>query len=136
MKKCSAYIYFGLSGDFAPSEFDARIPLEADKCEAKHSRDPAHKLPRTTILRYAEHKTFDDLIDIYVLSDLVVDVLMPYVETFKSAIEEFDAEPRFQVVLHFPTSEDISTPAFGFSTKVINFIALVGGHIDIDTYRR
>jgi hypothetical protein len=64
-----------------------------------------------------------------------VDILEPYLDSFASAISSYDAEAVFQVVLYFPVSEDISTPTFGFSKRVVSFIGSTGGSVDIDTYR-
>jgi hypothetical protein len=132
----TAYIYFGIQGDFDPHEFAGLINLPPDKCIAKHSSNPEHKIPKTSLLRYAQVETFSDLIDIYELAERSVDILEPHLDSFVSTIRSYGAEAVFQVVLYFPTSEDISTPAFGFSKRVVSFIASTGASVDIDTYRR
>ena len=131
----TAYIYFGIQGDFDPHEFADRIQLLPDKCVAKHASNPEHKIPRTSLLRYAQVETFLDLIDIYELAERSIDILEPHLDSFASTIRDYDAEAVFQVVLYFPVSEDISTPAFGFSKRVVSFIASAGASVDIDTYR-
>ncbi|MBK1832382.1 DUF4279 domain-containing protein [Verrucomicrobiaceae bacterium R5-34] len=136
MSSHTAYVYFGLKGDFDPVRVDEMIPLDSDMCLAKHSREPHFKTPVSSILRYAELNTEDDLIDIYDLADRAVDILSPYTELFVDAIKKHKATATFQAVIQFPNSEEISTPAIGFSERVVRFISSVGGSIDIDTYRR
>ncbi len=135
MSTPTAYIYFGIHGDFDPHEFSGRIPFSPDKSVAKHTSNPKRKIPKTSILHYAELETFSALIDIYNLAERSVDILEPHLEYFASAIRDFDAQATFQVVLYFPISQDVSTPIFGFSKRVVSFIAATGASIDIDTYR-
>ena len=56
----TAYIYFGIQGDFDPHEFADRIQLSPGKCVAKHASNPEHNIPRTSLLRYAQVETFLD----------------------------------------------------------------------------
>jgi hypothetical protein len=136
MPSPTAYVYFGIHGDFNPHAFAERIQLSPDKCVAKHASNPEPKLPKTSFLRYAQVETFSELIDIYELTERSVDILEQYSDSFATAIRDFNAIATFQVVLHFPVSEDIATPIFGFSTKVVSFIASQGASVDIDTYRK
>ena len=131
----TAYIYFGIQGDFDPHEFAGLVDLPPDKCVGKHTSNPEHKIPKTSLLRYAQVETFSDLIDVYELAERSVDILEPHLDSFVSTIRSYDAETVFQVVLYFPVSEDIPTPAFGFSKRVVSFIASTGASVDIDTYR-
>ena len=131
----TAYIYFGIKGDFDPHEFARRIQLSPDKCVVKHTSNPKYKIPKTSLLRYAQVETFTDLIDVYELADRSVDILEPHLDSFASTVRSFGADAVFQVVLDFPISEDISTPAIGFSKRVVSFIASTGASVDIDTYR-
>jgi hypothetical protein len=70
----TAYIYFGIQGDFNPREFAERIQLSPDKCVAKHASNPEHNIPKTSLLRYAQVETFSDLIDIYELAERSVEM--------------------------------------------------------------
>jgi hypothetical protein len=132
----TAYIYFSLVGDFDPYELAATIPLQFTECTAKHSHNPTREIPKQAILHYAEVETSDALIDIYQLSERAVDLLETHTDVFKKAISQFGATATFQVVIYFPLNETISTPAIGFSQRVLSFIAATGASIDIDTYRR
>jgi Domain of unknown function (DUF4279) len=136
MPTATAYIYFGIQGDFDPHEFAGMIQLSPDKCVAKHTSNPEHKIPKTSLLRYAQVETFSDPIDGYELAEKSIGILEPHLDSFVSAIRSHDAEAVFQVVLYFPVSEDVSTPVAGFSKRVVSFIATTGASIDIDTYRR
>jgi len=131
----TAYIYLGIKGDFDPYEFSSNVPLSPDMCVAKHASNPEHNIPKTSLLRYAQVETFSDLIDIYDLAERSINILEPHLDSFAAAIRYHDAGAVFQVVLYFPVSEDISTPAFGFSKRVVSFIASAGASVDIDTYR-
>ncbi len=131
----TAYIYFGLAGDFDPYEFAARIPLLPDKCVAKHARKPELKIPRQSLLHYAQLGTFSELIDVYELAEKAVNILEPHLDSFASAIRDYDATATLQLVLNFPVSESVSTPMLGFSKRVVAFVASAGASIDIDTYR-
>jgi hypothetical protein len=131
----TAYLYLGIQGDFDPYEFASRVRLTPDKCIAKHASNPAHEIPKASLLRYAQVETFSELIDIYELAERSIDILEPHLDSFSSAIRDYEAETVFQVVLYFPISENISTPAFGFSKRVVSFIASVGASVDIDIYR-
>lgn len=100
-----------------------------------HARNPKYSLPKTSILRYAQVETYSEIVDIFELAERSIDILEPHLDSLASAIHDYDTEAVFQVVLYFPVSEDISTPAFGFSRRVLSFIASVGASVDIDTYR-
>ncbi|MFC4994727.1 DUF4279 domain-containing protein [Rubritalea tangerina] len=135
MSQHTAYIYFAIRGDFNISHFESFIPLKADECTAKYSRIPERKLPRTNLLGYGKVSTNKELIDIYTLADEAVDILLPHQEKFATLLSDSAATAHLQVVLYFPTFEEIPTPIFGFSSKVITFLDKLGASIDIDTYR-
>lgn len=135
MPTVTAYIYFGIQGVFDPHEFAGLIDLPADKCNAKHTKNPEHNIPKSSLLRYAQVDTCSAAIDIYELAERSVEILEPHLDSFVSTIRTYNAEAIFQVVLYFPISEAISTPSLGFSKRVVSFIASTGASIDIDTYR-
>lgn len=132
----ASYIYFGIEGDFDPVGFSSMVSLRPDHAVAKHAGNPTHGLPKTSLMRYAELRTTEEIIDIYDLSERVVEILLPHRDAFVEAIRRYDAKAVFQIVLYFPVSGEIPTPAFGFSEKVVAFVAAVGGSIDIDSYRQ
>jgi len=137
MTPSKTYIYFGIRGDFDPAALAAEIGLEPTSCKAKHSRDPEKMLPPKSSLRFAQtHAPLDDPSpDIYHLADLVCGILKDHAGQIAESVRAHDLAATFQVVLDFPVSDDISTPAIGFSDEVVRFVARTGASIDIDTYR-
>ena len=133
----TSYIYFGLAGDFDPTDLSKEIDLDSTYSSAKHSKDPVRKLPRCSLMRFAQINSNQNSseLDVYKLADEVVDQLEPFTEQFAVAIEKYQLEATFQVVFWYPVSEEKSTPVLGFSNRVIQFLAATGAFIDIDGYR-
>lgn len=131
------YIYFGLAGDFDPELVASEVGIKPTRSAAKHSKNLERKIPRESLLRFAQtHADADGgVLDIYGLAERVVAQLEPFTRQFKDAATKYDAEAMFQVVFYFPISDEISTPIIGFSKRVVQFIAATGASIDIDTYR-
>jgi hypothetical protein len=131
------YIYFGLAGDFDPDAVVQGIDLEPTESQAKHSRDPEQQLPRCSLLRFAQTHAEDNepVLDVYELAEKVVDQLEPYTQQFADAILKYDIAATFQVVFEFPVADEVSTPALGFSKRVIQFVAAIQASIDMDSYR-
>lgn len=130
-----SYVYFGIRGDFDAGKLAADIPLDPVECVTKHSRNPLRELPRTSIVDYCRIESDSSLVDIYDLAERVVAHLEPHQDQIRTAISSYLATANLQVVLYFPMSEEISTPIFGFSERVIRFLGKVGASIDIDSYR-
>lgn len=130
-----SYVYFGIRGDFDAGELAADIPLEPVECVTKYSRNPLRKLPRTSIVDYCRIEIDSPLVDVYDLAERVVAHLESHQEQIRTAIISHRATATLQVVLYFPMSEEIPTPALGFSERVIRFLGNVGASIDIDSYR-
>ena len=135
MTDYAARIYLKIRGDFDPFEFAKRIPLEPATCIDKHTHNPERRLPRTILLDYADTRTDTKLINLYTLTDQCIDSLKPFRDEWIAAVTHFHATIVLQVVLYFPMSEKVSTPIFGFSAGALDFIASLGGSIDVDTYR-
>lgn len=135
MSDPTAYAYFGFKGDFDPLEASRAIPIQPDECIAKHSQSPEHKVPRISILRYAEVSTCDPLINAYMMAEKVVDKLEPHQESLRGMIVAHGGDAVLEVVLHLPESKDVSLPILGFSQRVIRFLAATGASIDVDCYR-
>ena len=131
------YAYLGIRGEFDPHALAAEIGLEPTKCVAKHSRDPGRKLPRTSILRFAQTHADDDgeSADVYELASAVHGKLKDFTGRIADAVKAGGISATFQVVLDFPVSDEVSTPAIGFSEEVARFISEIGASIDVDTYR-
>lgn len=131
------YIYFGLAGDFDPDAVSSEIGVVPTRSVAKHSKDRQRGIPRCSLLRFAQtHADAEgQVLDFYDLAEQVIDQLEPFTESFAAAVKTHGAKATLQVVLEFPVAEEISTPALGFSERVIRFVAATDASIDIDTYR-
>lgn len=135
MSDPTAYAYFGVHGDFDPLEASRAISIQPDECIAMHSRNPEHKVPRISILRYAEVSTHDALINAYMLAEKVVEKLEPHQTALRTMIDTYSVDAVLEVVLHLPVSKDVSLPILGFSQRVVHFLAATGASIDVDCYR-
>lgn len=129
-----SYAYFGISGDFQPDAFVSRVPIEPTRTLAKHSSNPKRRIPRSTLIRYAECRAKPELIDFEMLAESIVETLHPQRAAIREAIEVCNARAVLQFVLYFPMNEEIPTPIMSFSRRVISFLDAVGATIDIDSY--
>ncbi len=75
-----------------------------------------------------------ECIDVYELADQIVSKLEGNAAQIKDAIAALDLYAVLEVVLYFSTDDSVSTPAIGFSNRVLAFLAKVNASIDIDTY--
>ena len=70
-----SYAYFGVRGDFDPAALAFEMGLIPSRCVRKHSRDPGRRVPRSSILRFAEAVSPANdrgAADVYDLADMVV----------------------------------------------------------------
>lgn len=131
------YIYFGLAGDFNPREVEQEVDLRPTDARAKRSRDREKKLPRCSLMRFAQTHAGENkqVLDVYDLAERAIDQLEPHTQQFARAIRKYEAVATLQVVFEFPTSDEFSTPILGFSKRVIEFVAATDASIDMDSYR-
>ena len=132
------YAYLGIYGDFDPEDMASLIGIEPSHSEAKHSKViRGRKLPQTSVLRLGQKhaEVIDGFVDVYKLTEDVYLELRDHAENIRNAIKSKNASAILQVVLDFPVADEISTPAIGFSSEVVEFANNVGASIDIDTYR-
>jgi hypothetical protein len=76
-----------------------------------------------------------EYIDVYELADQIVSRIEGQAPKIKEAIAELNLYAVLAVVLYFSTDDEVSTPAIGFSNRVLAFLADVNASIDIDTYK-
>ena len=69
------------------------------------------------------------------MSEHLVEKLAPYALKIAQAREIFNLTCVLQVVLWIDQDDTKSMPAIGFERSVIDFLKVIGGTIDIDTYR-
>ncbi len=127
-------VYFSLHGNgFDPNEVSRFLGIEATSIMIEGSRikDIA---PKQSAWMYSTDKVISETLDIYKLSDQLLETLIPIKAKIIDAIKKYDLDPNLQVVLWISQHEEHSTPAIGFRAETIKFLAEVGSSIDIDTY--
>ncbi|HEX9173425.1 MAG TPA: DUF4279 domain-containing protein [Telluria sp.] len=129
-------VYLGLYGDdFEPDDVSTFIGLAATRISRKGERRSDIPLPRTSAWKFSTEKIEDDVIDVYEMSESLIARLAPYAPRIIEAKNVFNLTCVLQVVLWIDQDETKSMPAIGFEHAVIDFLKLVGGSIDVDTYR-
>jgi hypothetical protein len=127
-------VYFGLKGDFSPDDVTDLIGLTPSQALKEGERNPERGVPKCSLWDFSLPEVVGEQVDIYDLSEKLVDLLEPHEERIAEAVERWNLTATLQVVLDFAVHEAISMPPIGFSERVIRFLADVGGGIDIDTY--
>ena len=128
-------VYFGLWGNFSPTEATDIIGVEPTETWFAHERFPERKLPKESIWDYSTDVVEDEIVDVYELSKNIVDDLKPHATKIKEFVESNNLRATLKVVLHISPDETVSTPIIGFDRQVIDFLSEVGATVDIDTYR-
>jgi hypothetical protein len=101
---------------------------------AQGARHPQRGLPKTSQWEVSTERVVAEDIDVYELADQIVSKLEGNAAQIKDAIAALDLYAVLEVVLYFSTDDEVSTPAIGFSHRVLAFLADVNASIDIDTY--
>ena len=101
---------------------------------AQGARNPIRGLPKTSQWEVSTERIVAECINVYELADQIVSKLEGKTTQIKDAIAEFGLYAVLEVVLYFSTDDEVSTPAIGFSNRVIAFLAGVNASIDIDTF--
>ena len=134
-----SYAYFGVRGDFDPAALAFEMGLIPSRCVRQYSKDLGRKLPRCSLLRFAETDGRGDggaSDDIYDLAEAVIAPLIGQSDAIAAALRDRAASACLQIVLYLPESDggQASLPAFGFASAVVRFLADVGASIDVDSY--
>ncbi|MCU0713326.1 MAG: DUF4279 domain-containing protein [Pirellula sp.] len=111
-----------------------RLGITPTSSCAKGARHSERGLPKTSQWEVSTERIVAECIDICELADQIVSKLEGNALQIKDAIAEFDLYAVLEVVLYFSTDDGVSTPAIGFSNRVLAFLAKVNASIDIDTY--
>ena len=128
-------VYFALDGDdFEPEELTKFLGIEPTKIRVKGSNIPG-KVPAINTWEFSTENVINNYIDVFDMSTSIIEKLKAKKELILEAIEKFKLEPRLEVVLFFSLDEEHSTPAIGFESETIKFLADLGACIDIDTYK-
>jgi hypothetical protein len=128
------YVYFGLRGGFNPDDLTARLGITPTSSCAQGAKNPERGIPKTSQWQLSTERIVAEYIDVYELSEKIVIQLEPFAARIKDAISELDLYAVLEVVLYFSTDDEVSTPAIGFSKRVLTFLATINASIDIDTY--
>ena len=129
-------VYFAMYGDdFDPADVSIYVGCAATDVRCKGQRRPDVPLPRYSSWAVSTGRVEADVINVYEMSEQLVEQLLPFVHKLAEAKTVFNLRAVFQVVLWIDQNEDASMPAIGFDPSVIQFIHMVGAKIDIDTYR-
>ncbi|MEM7784064.1 MAG: DUF4279 domain-containing protein [Planctomycetota bacterium] len=123
-----------MRGTFDPDELTRQLGVVPSYSCAKGTRNPQRGLPKTSIWKVSTERVVAKSIDVYELADQVVSKLETNIAPIKDTISKLNLHAVLEVVLYFSTDEEVSTPAIGFSNRVIRFLAEVNASIDIDTY--
>lgn len=129
-------VYLGLYGDdFEPNEVSALIGLTATRISRRGERNAEIPLPRKSAWKFSLGKVEADVIDVYEMSNNLIEQLTPYGSRIVEAVRAFGLSAVLQVVLWIDQDETSSMPAIGFERPVLDFLTAVSATIDIDTYR-
>jgi hypothetical protein len=129
-------VYLSLFGDnFEPDNVSQHIGLVATAVQRKGARNQDVPVPQVSAWAFSTGKIENDVIDVYEMSECLVEKLAPYALKIAEAKEIFNLTCVLQVVLWMDQDDTKSMPAIGFGRSVIDFLKVIGGTIDIDTYR-
>jgi D-mannonate dehydratase len=128
-------VYFGLRGDFIPDEVTSFIGIKPTSSQKEGEKDPVRNIPRCSLWQYSSETINAEVVDVFQLSDWVIEKLTHKQKEIKQAVLKWDLHATLEVVLEIAVDEEVRTPAIGFNPKVIQFLADIGADIDIDTYR-
>jgi hypothetical protein len=129
-------VYLGLYGDdFEPNEVSAFLGLAATRIARRGERNAVLALPRESAWQFSLGKIEADVIDVYEMSNSLIEQLTPYESKIVEAVRAFGLFAVLQVVLWIDQDETASMPAIGFERPVLDFLTAVNATIDIDSYR-
>lgn len=123
-----------LARRFCPEDLTKRIGISPTDSCLKGARNPKLGTPKASIWNVSTERMTAECIDVYELADQVIDLVEGKTNEIRKAIQELELYAILQVEIHFSTEDDVSTPAIGFSSRVLDFLTNVGATIDIDTY--
>jgi len=125
-------VYFALMSDrdFDPALVSQRLGIEPSRVLRK-----ANPKPKITSWALSSGKVAGEVVDVYAMSAPLISRLTPLTERIRQLMSELDLSAVFQVVLHISMDDAKSTPAIGFDSATVKFLADVGASIDVDTYR-
>ena len=124
-------VYFAIFGEM----LDAEVVTRELRLTPTRILQKGRPIPKQTWWELSTQEIASELVDVYSMSEEVVEKLVGMEGKIREIAQRYDAETVLEVVLTFSLNEEVSTPAIGFSKKVVRFMSEVGGFIDVDTYR-
>lgn len=125
----------GIRGDFEPSHLTEQLGFDPTSAAARGSKDAIRMIPRCSYWDFSSEPVVGEIVDVYEMSEALVDRLEPFAERIREVTSRLNLSCVLEVVLHISMDDTLSTPAIGFSRRVLKFLDVVGATIDIDTYR-
>ncbi|NRA69062.1 MAG: DUF4279 domain-containing protein [Pseudobacteriovorax sp.] len=118
--------------NFNPNEFTKIIGIEPDLIRIKDSRRLG--VPRFNTWQISTDKIIADYIDIFEMANEVIDRIKDKKAIIIESRKQIDFDLTMSVYIRFSLNDKHSTPAIGFDSDAVKFLAEVGASIDIDTY--
>ena len=128
-------VYFAFDGkDFEPDEITRILDVVPTAIKRKGKQVPGRILRQDSWI-LSTPRIVGESIDVYELTTSIIKILEPKTDKILDVRERFKADVRLEVVLWIAVQDTISTPVIGFAARDVKFLAKVGAHIDIDTYK-
>ncbi len=123
--------YFMLGGyHFNPDDITKIIGLEPTKTDASGASSGLDK-PKTSTWEIST-ETVEGDVDVYLLTDEIRKLVEPKKEEIKAVCESHNLSPRISIVLELSIDKDETEPDVGFGARTINFLAEIGGFMNVE----
>ena len=131
------YLYFALTGrGFDPDAVSAALNLAPTRAVYEGSTGMGGRILGHSSWQYGTPVLRgDDVFRLNEIADELIAALLPVQDKIAELIKAHRLEACVMVVLTVSTDERDSTPAIGFSPRVISFCHAVGASIEFDIYR-
>ena len=131
------YLYFALTGrGFDPDAVSAALNLAPTRAVYEGSTGMGGRILGHSSWQYGTPVLRgDDVFRLNEIADELIAALLPVQDKIAELIKAHRLEACVMVVLTVSTDERDSTPAIGFSPRVISFCHAVGASIEFDIYQ-
>jgi len=131
MASTEARVYFALAGFyFKPTDLTPLFGIEPTHTHGGSLPSETEK-PIIGAWELSTDKFTDDDINIFKMTNSLVEQLDPINDKILIAIERFNLIPRIGVVIRL-SEEDTTVPEFGFESRTVKFMSKVSAFVDID----
>jgi len=129
-----AEVYFCLNGDFDPEEITSELGIGPTSQSRKGEKGRYSKELSFSSWILSTGRVVSDEVDIYDLSEKLISKIDNRKNIIRELVLKHNYQSKLQAVVLLSSKKDVSTPAIGFSQKVIHFLNQVNALIDIDLY--